>query len=233
MRLAGMIFMQSAAPGDDFEAKLQVTAGGDDALAGGIAVGGPIGENGAGYRLSAHHFREQRLSGTIPFLGRDDTNGRNETSARARFDWTPRETTGRSASSACTATSMTATTRLPSTTASRCAPTGPGRDAQESMGASLYIEWDGSRNVRITSVSSIAQSDIDFSFDADWGNDRGLGPRALRLHLAELTGSATTINREVRFMSTENSRLFNDSADWLVGLYINQLEEGLVTGQPG
>ena len=36
----------------------------------------------------------------------------------------------------------------------------PGKDAQRSTGAALNLDWDGSRHFRITSVTSIAQSDI-------------------------------------------------------------------------
>ena len=228
--LAGMIFMQSAAPGDEFEGRLQVTGGGDDALGGGVALGGPIGERGAGYRLSAHHFRSNGFRDN-PFLGRDDTNGRDETSARARFDWTAGDNwTFRLVGMYSDVDDGYDAFAIDNSLTVRS--NRPGRDAQESLGASLYIEWDGSRNVRITSVTSVADSDIDFSFDADWGNDEAWDP-VLYDYISLSDRKRTTINREIRFMSTENSRLFNDSADWLVGFYINQLEESLVTINQG
>ena len=42
--LAGMIFLQSTATSDDIAGQFQLTAGGDDALGGGVAFGGPVGE---------------------------------------------------------------------------------------------------------------------------------------------------------------------------------------------
>jgi outer membrane receptor protein involved in Fe transport len=228
--LAGMIFMQSTAPTDDFEGKFQLTAGGDDARGGGLALGGPIGENGAGYRLSAHHFKSNGFRDN-PFLGREDTNGRDETTARARFDWTAGENWAFRAvgmySDVDDGYDAFAIDNSLTVLSNR-----PGKDAQRSIGASFYIDWDGSRNVRITSVSSIAESDIDFSFDADWGNDEAWDP-VLYDYISQNDRKRTTLNREIRFMSTENSRFFNDTTDWLVGLYINQLKEDLTTINQG
>ena len=228
--LAGMIFMQSTAPTDDFEGKFQLTAGGDDARGGGVALGGPIGEKGAGYRLSAHHFQSNGFRDN-PFLGREDTNGRDETSARARFDWTAGDNWSFRAvgmySDVDDGYDAFAIDNSLTVLSNR-----PGKDAQRSMGASFYIDWDGSSNVRITSVSSIAQSDIDFAFDADWGNDEAWDP-VLYDYISQNDRKRTTINREIRLMSTENSRFFNDTTDWIVGFYINQLRESLTTINQG
>ena len=228
--LAGMIFMQSTAPSDDFEGNFQLTAGGDDARGGGVALGGPIGEKGAGYRLSAHHFQSNGFRDN-PFLGREDTNGRDETSARARFDWTAGDNWSFRAvgmySDVDDGYDAFAIDNSLTVLSNR-----PGKDAQRSMGASFYIDWDGSSNVRITSVSSIAESDIDFAFDADWGNDEAWDP-VLYDYISQNDRKRTTINREIRLMSTENSRFFNDTTDWLVGFYINQLRESLTTVNQG
>jgi outer membrane receptor protein involved in Fe transport len=104
----------------------------------------------------------------------------------------------------------------------------PGKDAQRSIGASLNIDWEGSKRVRITSVSSIAKSDIDFSFDADWGNDDAWAP-VLYDYVSRNDRKRMTLNREVRIMSKEPGRIFGGSTDWLVGYYVNRLDEDLST----
>jgi outer membrane receptor protein involved in Fe transport len=86
--------------------------------------------------------------------------------------------------------------------------------------------------VRITSVSSVAKSDIDFSFDADWGNDDAWSP-VLYDYISSSDRERMTLNREIRFMSTDDGRIFNGSTDWLVGFYINQLNEDLTTINQG
>ncbi|MDH4073975.1 MAG: TonB-dependent receptor plug domain-containing protein, partial [Gammaproteobacteria bacterium] len=228
--LAGLIYMQSTAPTDEFEGRLQLTAGGDDALGGGIAFGGPINERDAGYRLSAHHYGSDGFRSN-PYLGRDDTNARDETSLRARVDWVAGDNwefrlTGMYADvddgydAFAIDNSLTVLSNR------------PGKDTQRSTGVSLNIDWNGSKHVRITSVSSIAESDIDFSFDADWGNDDAWAP-VLYDYVSSNDRQRMTLNRELRFLSTEDSRLFGGTTDWLVGLYLNKLDEDLATVNRG
>jgi outer membrane receptor protein involved in Fe transport len=228
--LAGLIYIQSTAPTDEFEGKFQLLAGDDNAYGGGIALGGPINENGAGYRVSAHHYQSNGFRSN-PYLGRDDTNGRDETSLRARFDWQAGDNwdfrlTG-IYSDVDDGYDAFAIDNSLTVLSNR-----PGQDAQRSIGASFNIDWSGSRYVKVTSVTSVAESEIDFSFDADWGNDDAWAP-VLYDYISQNDRRRMTMNREIRFLSTENSRLFSDRADWLVGLYLNHLEEDLTTINQG
>lgn len=228
--LAGLIYMQSTDPGDSFEGKIQLTAGDDDAFGGGIAVGGPIGGKGAGYRLSAHHYQSNGFRSN-PYLGKNDTNGRDETSLRGRFVWSAGDNwsfklTGMFSDmdDGYDAFAIDNTLTVLSN--------NPGKDAQRSIGASFNIDWDGSSRFRITSVSSIAKSDIDFSFDADWGNDDAWAP--VLYDFVSLNDRARmTLSREIRIISKEAGRIFGGSTDWLAGLYINRLEEDLSTINQG
>ena len=228
--LAGLIYMQSAQPGDSFEGKLRLLVGGDGTLSGGIAVGGPLAEGGAGYRLSAHHYQSNGFR-TNPYLGRNDTNGRDETSVRARLDWQAGEHWG------VRLTGLWADVddgydAFAVDNSLTVLSNRPGRDAQQSAGAALNLDWDGSPYVRFTSVMSVAASEIDFSFDADWGNDDAWAP-VLYDYVSLNDRRRMTFNREFRFLSTENSRLFGDSTDWLVGFHFNRLEEDLTTINQG
>ncbi|MDH3439996.1 MAG: TonB-dependent receptor [Gammaproteobacteria bacterium] len=228
--LAGLIYMQSTAPGDQFEGKLQFTAADDDALGGGIALGGPIGDNGAGYRVSAHHYQSNGFRNN-PYLGRDDTNGRDETSLRARFDWQA------GASWDFRLTGMLSDVddgydAFAIDNSLTVLSNKPGNDSQKSVGVSFNIDWEGSEYVRVTSVTSIADSEIDFSFDADWGNDDAWAP-ALYDYISLNDRKRTTINREFRVISTEDGRIFGGTTDWLVGFYFNQLDEDLTTINQG
>ncbi len=227
--LAGLIYIQSTDPGDEVEGHLQLLAGDDDALGGGIAVGGPIGEKDAGYRVSAHHYESNGFRSN-PYLGRKDTNGRDETSIRARFVWGAGDNwdfklTGM-LSEVDDGYDAFAIDNSLTVLSNR-----PGRDAQRSLGASLNTDWDGSR-FRITSVTSIAESKIDFSFDADWGNDEAWAP-VLYDYISLNDRERMTVNREIRLISKEGGRLFNGTTDWLLGFYINKLDEDLITINQG
>lgn len=227
--LAGLIYLQSTDPGDVFSGRLNVLLGDDDALGGGIAFGGPLGES-AGYRVSAHHYESNGFR-VNPYLGRDDTNGRDETSLRARFNWTA----GSNWSFKLTGMLSDVDDGYDAFAIDNSLTVlsdKPGKDAQRSLGASFNIDWDGSSRFRITSVSSVVDSEIDFSFDADWGNDDAWSP-VLYDYVSLNDRQRMALNREIRFISKERGRIFNGSTDWILGFYVNQLDEDLTTINQG
>ncbi|MDX1405112.1 MAG: TonB-dependent receptor [Woeseiaceae bacterium] len=228
--LAGLIYIQSTDPGTTFGGKVQLTAGDDDAFGGGVAFGGPIGDRGAGYRLSAHHYQSNGFRNN-PYLGRDDTNGRDETSLRGRFVWGA----GRNWDFKLTGMYSDVNDGYDAFAIDNSLTVlsdKPGKDAQRSLGASFNIDWNGSKRLYITSVASIAESDIDFSFDADWGNDDAWAP-VLYDFVSSNDRDRMTLNREIRFISKEAGRIFGGTTDWLVGFYVNQLKEDLVSINQG
>jgi len=227
--LAGLVYMQSTNPGETFAGRVNLLAGEDDAWGGGIGVGGPMGER-AGFRLSAHHYESNGFRNN-PFLGRKDTNGRDESSFRARFNWRAGNNwkfklTGM-LSDIDNGYDAFAIDNSLTVLSNR-----PGKDAQRSSGASFNIDWDGSSKYRITSVASAVESNIDFSFDADWGNDGAWSP-VLYDYISANSRERRTLNREVRVISKEAGRLFGGQTDWLFGFYINRLDENLFTINQG
>lgn len=227
--LAGLVYMQSADPGDIFSGNLRLTAGDDDAFGAGIAFGGPVGEDG-GFRLSANHFQSDGFR-TNPYLGRDDTNGRDETSVRARFVWHAGDDWSFKATGMLTDVddgydafaidnSLTVLSDK------------PGRDAQKSVGASFRAEWNDGDSFSLTSITSVADSAIDFSFDADWGNDDAWAPVVYDF-VSLNDRQRRTVSQEVRLTSAEGGRIFGGSADWLVGVYFNRMDEDLTTINTG
>jgi outer membrane receptor protein involved in Fe transport len=92
----------------------------------------------------------------------------------------------------------------------------PGEDAQESAGLSVRLDWHGPASGVLTSITSFADSQIDFSFDADWGNDESWAP--VTYDYISLAGrDRQTLSQEIRFVA--------DS--WLVGMYALKLSENL------
>jgi len=224
--LAGLIYMQSTDPGESLSGRLNLSVGEDDAFGFGAAVGGPMGEGGAGYRLSAHHYESNGFRNN-PYLGRNDTNGRDETSLRARFVWDAGDNwsfklTGMFSDVDDGYDAFAIDNSL------AVLSDNPGKDAQQSLGASFNIDWDGSNKFRITSVSSVVDSDIDFSFDADWGNNDAWSP-VLYDYVSLNNRQRLSLNREVRVISKEDGRIFNDTTDWIVGFYINKLDEDVTS----
>jgi outer membrane receptor protein involved in Fe transport len=219
--LAGLVYMRSTAPGDEFSGKAEISAGGDDAFSAGVALGGPIdsGKTVLG-RISLHHYRSNGFRDNT-WLGRDDTNGRDETTARVRLhvaaagDW-DLEFAGLYADldDGYDAFSLDNGFTMLSDK--------PGKDAQRSVGASLRARYSGWDALQFTSITSAASSAIEFSFDADWGNTESWAP---------VTYDYVSLNdRKRRTLSQE----FRFSADtWLLGLYAMRLADDLDTLNEG
>jgi outer membrane receptor protein involved in Fe transport len=108
----------------------------------------------------------------------------------------------------------------------------PGKDAQESVGSSLKAVWHGADRFSLTSITSFAKSDIDFSFDADWGNPDAWAPFTYDFISAN-DRERSTFSQEFRLTSSDGGRIFNDSTDWLVGVYVTRLTDDLETLNQG
>ena len=160
--LAGLVYIQSAAPDEQFTGQVRLGAGQDDALSAGAAIGGPLGEH-AGYRLSAHQYTSNGFRNN-PYLGRDDTNHRDELSLRGKLRWQAGDNW-----------MLDLTAMLSDVDDGYDAfaidnsltvlSDNPGKDAQKSVGSSFKAKWSGARSFELTSITSFANSDIDFSFD--------------------------------------------------------------------
>lgn len=229
--LAGLIFVQSVDPTDEWTGMARLTAGQDGTVAGGVAFGGPVSADSTlRYRLSAHHYQSDGFRNNT-YLGKSDTNGRRESTVRGKLlwgadnDWSFRLTgmytdidDGYDAFAI--DNSLTVLSDK------------PGRDAQASAGASLKAVWRGSDTISLTSITSVTNSDIDFSFDADWGNPDAWAP--FTYDFVSLNDrERETISQEIRVASTDGAGLFDGAAQWLAGLYLFKLEERLMTVNQG
>jgi outer membrane receptor protein involved in Fe transport len=229
--LAGLVYVQSEMPSVERNGRLQVTAGGDDTRSGGLAFGGSLTQDERLlFRASGHYFEGNGFRDNT-YLGREDTNGREETTLRGRLRWLAGEQTTidlavlyANIDNGYDAFAIDNTYTMLSDK--------PGKDAQESIGSSLRIEWAGWQGATLSSITGFADSDIEFSFDADWGNDDAWAPITYDfISLSDRT--RRTLSQEFRLTSTESGRLFSDTTDWLLGLYAMRLEDGLLTINQG
>ena len=103
----------------------------------------------------------------------------------------------------------------------------PGKDAQQSAGVSLRIDWSGWSGIDLVSITAAADSDIDFSFDADWGNDDSWAPFVYDF-ISTNDRARRTLSQEFRLGSAAG-----DGNEWLIGLYALRLEDDLQTLNAG
>lgn len=212
--LGGLIYMRSAAPTAEFRGRAELTVGGYDMRAAGIAVGGPI-NGSSGYRFSAHRHESNGFRRNS-YLGRDDTNGRNETTLRGRLHWSASKWDFEFASLYVDIDDGYDAFALDNSYT--VLSDKPGKDAQRSAGASLRAEYAGWDQWLLTSITSLADSDIRFSFDADWGNDDSWSP-VLYDYVSLNDRQRGTLSQEFRLVGK----------NWLMGVYASRLDDELAT----
>ena len=213
--LAGLIDIRSGQP--EAEPGLHVEAGAADynSWNAGVVGTGPLVADQLLYRLAVNRFR---TDGFIKndYLGRDDTNGQDETTLRGKLRWLPgaRDTVDLTAmyidiDNGYDAFSLDNTRHTLSDQ--------PGVDKQDSK--ALGIEWQREldRVSLETSVTGANTASV-YSFDEDWSYV-GIAPGWEYSSKDRYKRDRDSYSATARVLSNERSRLFADSTDWVTGLY--------------
>ncbi|MDG6774107.1 TonB-dependent receptor [Thiomicrorhabdus sp. ZW0627] len=198
------------------ESMIEASAGQDNLKEFGLMTSGPVSseEDAAQYRIavfkhSSDGFRDNDT------LNRTDTNGRDELTVRGKVRLFPNKNTTVDVSMlhADLNNGYDAWSRDNSfTTLSN----QPGKDSQLSNAGSIKAEWKGNPNYVLTSKTTLANSDMTYSYDEDWTADSA-GTYLNNKH-------RRTMSQELRWTSTPESRI-NGNTDWLFGLYGSKLDE--------
>ena len=229
--IGGMVYVRSRAPSAERDGRLRLMAGGDDATALGLAFGGALDANDAyTFRVSAHQHGSDGFRNNS-YLGRDDTNGRDETSVRLRLDI--RDAAALDADLALLYSDIdNGYDAFALDSGFAMLSDRPGRDEQQSIGASLRLNWLGFDAATLTSITAFADSDIAFSFDADWGNADSWAPVTYD-YVSISDRKRRTISQEFRLVSNDAAVAGRSGTDWLVGLYLLRLGDELATVNRG
>ena len=220
--LAGLINVRTREARPVQELHAELTAGEDGMLAAGLVAGGALdaGPREGAWRIAVQQaesdgFRHNR------YLGREDTNRRDELTARARLALEP---------AAGWRADLTLLHADVDNGFDAFAPDNsfdtltdrPGRDAQRSNGAALRVDGDiGGATLR--SATAYADSDIVYSFDGDWGNDAYWGEYAPYDYFSHYRRARRTLSQDLRLVSDSTAR--EQGFGWLAGAYALRLEE--------
>jgi len=222
--LAGLIKIKTRDPGVEPDLRTEVTSGDDGMRAIGLATGGALGRDGAArddaWRIAAQGARSDGFRRNA-YLGRDDTNGRDETTLRGKLRWhaTP---DWRVELGALYVDIDNGFDAFVPDNSLRTLSDHPGRDAQRSTGGSLKITGDLGR-ASLLSTTAYADSDILYSFDGDWGNDGYWGEFAPYDYFSRFDRERRTVSQDLRLVSDATAA--GGGFGWLVGAYALRLDE--------
>ena len=232
--LAGLINIQSNDPSSTQEGMLEITGGQDDLREFGAVISGPFSdeENSPLYRLmiqkhDSNGFRDNA------YLGRDDTNGRDELNIRGKLRFTPNSDT----TIDLTLIHSNLDNGYDVWTLDNSFTTlsgNPGKDSQKTNAAALKIKSTANKNFDLISTTTISDSKMTYGYDGDWVDDNYyLPPSDPYIYQYNNDKAHKTLSQEFRLVSTEESKLFNGTTDWLVGFYAAQLKEKNLVNEYG
>src|SRR5665213_4222601 len=167
--LAGLINVRTEDPTPQFSLHGEATLADYQTRAAGIALSDSVEGGMAGWRIAAQQYRSDGYRSNA-YLQRNDVNGYDEGTLRAKLYW--QINTALRAELALMDVDLNNGYDAWSINNSFTTQSNqPGRDAQQSLGASLKLSLTSGSFGELRSVTSVADSHIVYSFDADWGND--------------------------------------------------------------
>jgi iron complex outermembrane recepter protein len=217
--LGGLVYMRSRAPTATLSADLEATAGSDGTDALGAAFGGPIGD-ALGFRTSLQTYENNGFRDNV-FLGRDDTYGRDELTARGKLAWSPSDDVQVDFAGLYVDVDNGYDAWAVDNGFNTYSD-DPGRDAQQSTAGSARVAAALAR-VDLVGITSFADTDAVFSFDADWGNAGYWAPYVYDF-VTTNDRERRTASQELRVLSKPGA-IADGRGDWIAGFYVLDLSE--------
>jgi iron complex outermembrane receptor protein len=168
--LAGLIKIKTRDPVPEPELAVEATLGGDALAGAGAVAGGALSlGDGSAWRLAVQRTASDGFRRNV-YLDRSDTNARDELTARGRLrlelaDAWRLDLTLLHAELANGYDAFAIDNSLV-TRSDR-----PGRDSQNSTGASADLRYAPSASLEVRGITAFADSSLVASYDGDWGND--------------------------------------------------------------
>ena len=221
--IAGLINIKTRDPEQDTHVYGQLLTAEDDNWSTAVSVSGALNEKQSITGL----FSLQQFQGNgfryNSFLDQKDTNKRDEMSSRAKLHWQIDDRWHL----ALTAIVVDMDNGYDAWSIDNSLTTvsdKPGKDSQRSKAGAARLTLEAEK-LQFISISSIADSDIEQSFDGDWGNDISWGVNGPYDFTSENQRSRKTWSQEFRIISTPAGALNEGKTDWLMGLYTLDLKE--------
>lgn len=224
--LAGVITMQSKQPTEELEVHVETGIADYNTHHLGVAVGGALVDNKLLGRASIHSYQSDGYMDN-DFLNRDDTQGRDEITARGQLKWLVSD----DLTVDLNVLHLNIDNGYDSFTLDNSRNSladEPGEDTQRTNAFALKTDWRASDAVQLQSAVTYVKSDVTYSYDADWGFVGQFAP-ALFPYTAveEFNRDRENYSLELKALSNEQGLLFNGSTEWVFGLYYLSQDEDL------
>ncbi len=231
--MAGVINIQSNEPTKETEGHIEATIGDYNTKAFGAAVGGTLIEDTLLGRISVYKntsdgFMDNRhvdVDGNL--ISQDDTDNIDELTLKAQLRWFASDNhtidfnymhldidNGYDAF----AFDNTRTTNSDE----------KGKDKQKTDAFSLKSTYQINPKMHLVSKISHSNSDLEYSYDEDWSYVGQFDPSFYPYsYFDQYLRDRKQTDMDVRLISDDEGRIFNDSTDWTMGAYVKNYTEDL------
>ena len=220
--LAGVITAESNKPIQEAEGHIEATIGNYNTKAFGLALNTPIIEDTLFARFSLYKNSSDGYM-TNSYLKRDDTNNIDEFSAKAQFRWIASEnhTIDLTLIHVNVDNGFDAFT-LDNTRDSHADK--PGKDTLKMDAFALKSTYQINTMMHLVSTISASNSDSLYSYDEDWTYD-GEFPVWGYDWFDSYKRNKKQLDLDIRLVSDEEGRIFNDTTKWTIGFYGKNYDE--------
>ena len=216
--LAGLIYIKTKEPTEEFEASSEINLGSYNTQSVGMALSGPVTKNkDVKFRFAVRKDQSDGFRKNL-FLNKSDTSSKDELTLRLKIDFELSETSNSklllsSVDMDDPADIWTIDNSL-NTLSDR-----PGMDSQktDTLGYKYFKKFD---QFELQSFTSTTDTFVVFSYDADWGNSESHAPYTYD-YFSETLRDRQSFNQEFRLVSNSNNLPFS----WVLGTTFLSLDE--------
>ena len=220
--LAGLIYIKTKEPTEVFEGTSEVVLGTYGTHNAGIAFGGPTQFNqNITYRVALRADYSDGFRKNL-FLGKSNTSKKDEDTYRLKLNWKVRDKT--TLKFLITQIDLDDPADIWTIDGSlNTLSDRPGMDSQKTNAYSMKIfnSYDG---YELQSITSITDTDVILSYDADWGNTNSHAPFTYD-YFSETLRDRETFNQELRLVSDPVDFNSNKNTEWVIGISYLDVEE--------
>ena len=220
--LAGLIYIKTKDPTKEFESTGRVVLGSYGRKSIGLAIGGPLKiSDDITYRLALHKHEDDGFRKNI-YLNKSNTSRKDELTSRFKVNWEVSDET--SVKLLLSRVNLNDPADIWTLDGSlNTLSDRPGMDSQKtnSFGLNIFSQFDG---FNFQSLTSSTNTDVTFSYDADWGNSESWHPYVYD-YFSETIRNRETKSQEFRLLSNENLQATNQRIQWVLGISYLEIKE--------
>ena len=219
--MAGLIYIKTKEPTKVFEGISEITTGAYGTINTGIAFGGPSKIDGLTYRIALRQDYSDGFRKNL-YSGKSDTSKKDESTFRIKANW---EINDKST------LKFLATQVFLDDPADIWTIDGslntlsdrPGMDSQKTNAYGIKFYYQA-HNFEFQSLTSMTDTDVVLSYDADWGNSDTHAPYIYD-YFSETLRFRETFSQEFRFLSDAADLNTNKQYEWVIGVNFFESKE--------